>query len=254
MDTMRTRFQGITNVVRFNWHLYLIAVAFTLSLLILSVYTSKLTSTLCIIAASGALIATAISLIASHYIYDKSHLYDLNFLQTLAINVNSTVVNIHAGFDETSEIIREKYALEKLLVFDFYNPGKHTEVSIKRARNAYPAYSGTLQITTSDIPLPDHSADFIFIIFSAHEIRDDEERIMFFKELKRVLKANGKCIVTEHLRNSSNFAAYNIGFLHFLSEKTWSKTFLGTGFLVEHKIKTTPFITTYILIKDGVAT
>jgi ubiquinone/menaquinone biosynthesis C-methylase UbiE len=93
----------------------------------------------------------------------------------------------------------------------------------------------------------------IFAILSAHEIRNDEERNSFFKELRRALTATGQIIVTEHLRDTANLLAYNIGFFHFHSKKTWLNTFHSAGLSVASEIKITPFITTFILDKNGTA-
>ena len=63
---------------------------------------------------------------------------------------------------------------------DFYEPQKHTEVSIKRARKAYPPSPDTKHVKSTLLPLADKSVDNLFVIFSAHEIRDSNERISFF--------------------------------------------------------------------------
>jgi hypothetical protein len=57
--------------------------------------------------------------------------------------------------------------------------------------------------------------------------------------------------VTEHLRDPANFLAYTIGFLHFHSRRTWLDTFQSAGLRVEREVKTTPFVTTFFLAKDG---
>jgi ubiquinone/menaquinone biosynthesis C-methylase UbiE len=75
--------------------------------------------------------------------------------------------------------------------------------------------------------------------------------MLFFKEINRVTKPNGQLFVTEHHRDFYNFLAYNIGFFHFHTFQTWSKTFKNSGFIIKDKIKTTAFVTTYILEKNG---
>jgi SAM-dependent methyltransferase len=164
---------------------------------------------------------------------------------------NKIIVNIHAGFDETSGLIRQKFIGSELTVLDFYDPLKHTEISIKRARKVYPACPGTIPVSSTNLPLKDNSADIIFAILSAHEIRNDKERIRFFTELKRIIRPDGQIYVTEHLRDRVNFLAYNIGFLHFHSHRTWLDTFSGAGLQVNNEIKITPFISTFILKKNG---
>src|SRR5690606_13997095 len=163
------------------------------------------------------------------------------------------ILNIHAGFDETSDIIKQKFINAELTIFDFYDEQKHTEISIKRARKFFPDSEKTIQVPTNQFPVENEAFDLIFNIFSAHEIRNIEERIQFFKEQKRVLKPNGKIIVTEHLRDFPNFLAYTIGFFHFHSKNTWKKTFEKSGFQIEKEIKKTVFIPTFILTKNGIS-
>jgi hypothetical protein len=61
--------------------------------------------------------------------------------------------------------------------------------------------------------------DQIFVLLSAHEIRDRQERAIFFSRLKESLKSEGSIVVLEHLRDLPNFIAYTIGFFHFFSKK-----------------------------------
>jgi ubiquinone/menaquinone biosynthesis C-methylase UbiE len=208
--------------------------------------------------AAGILIAliavtVLISLSVSFYIYDLSGLYKLSWLDNMRHAEKETIINIHAGFDETSRLLQQKFSTAHLQVADFYDPAKHTEVSIKRARKAYSAFPETQAVNTEHLPMPTGSADKVFTIFSAHEIRNAQERIDFFKEIGRILKPSGQIIVTEHLRNTANFLAYNFGFFHFYSKASWLRTFRLAGLTISKQIKITPFITTFILEKNGTA-
>lgn len=253
MGKIRKPFHGVWNIIRFNWHYYLCSIGFIILLFFLKNYFTQIfqiASVFLLVMIAGTIIIT---LLVSYYIYDVSDLYSLNWLNNLPITANKEqIVNIHAGFDETSDLLKNKFPNSKLSIFDFYDPVKHTEISIKRARKAYPSFPETLQIKTSYLPLPDNSADKIFTIFSAHEIRNPDERIVFFRELNRVLKPTGQLIVTEHLRDSVNFLVYNIGFFHFHSKSVWFKTFKAAELIILNKIKITPFITTFILGKNGI--
>src|SRR5690606_22198176 len=99
------------------------------------------------------------------------------------------------------------------------------------------------------LPFPDSSFDYCLAIFSAHEIRNEDERKAFFSELSRISKSEGQIIVTEHLRDLNNFMAYTIGFFHFHSKSSWLKIFEASSLKVKQTIKSTPFITTFILEK-----
>ena len=252
MGQLRKPFQGISNIIRFNWHFYLIAFATLLAIygvsdLLDKPYNIILYWIVCLI-----MISITVSLVISLYVYDLSGLYKLEWLSELNIEPGNKLININAGFDESSHLIRAKYPMTDLTVYDFYNPYKHTEISIKRARKAYPPFKDTQQVSTVALPANDSSIDNIFIMLAAHEIRDTNERNLFCAELYRVLKDTGKIVITEHLRDVPNFIAYNIGFFHFMSRSSWYATFRSSGFRIYKELNTTPFITNFILEKNGV--
>ena len=248
----RKSFQGVGNIVRFNWHFYLIAFALVIVLLFTRNYlpTTFKCFTKGIIVFT--IITTFVSLVVSYFIYDYSNLYTLKWIDFLNIKNNTTLANINAGFDETSSILEHKYPNTNLIVLDFYNANKHTEISIERARKAYPVFPNTINISTDNISLQANSIDYIFLIFAAHEIRNEAERTSFFKQLKNVLKDDGKIIVTEHQRDLPNFIAYTIGFFHFYTNRTWKKIFTKSALYIEKEFKINPFVTTFILTKNGI--
>ena len=253
MEKIRKPFQGVWNIVRFNWHFYVLSFGVLLLLLLFSNYTNSTFRPYLFIVGLLIFLPTFISLSVSYYVYDLSGLYNLNWVTDFIDTERNTIVNINAGFDETSILLKNKFPNSELLVFDFYDPKKHTEVSIKRARKAYALFPSTKSVTTTNLPTLDNSADKIFVIFAAHEIRNEQERIEFFKELKRVLKPAGQIFITEHLRDIPNFLAYNIGFLHFYSKQTWLDIFELTGLTLKKEQKITAFISTFTLTKYGVA-
>lgn len=250
---MRKPFQGVWNIVRFNWHFYVLSFGVVLLLLLLSSYSNPTFRLYSFAVAFLIFLPTFISLSVSYYVYDLSGLYNLNWVTDFIDTERNTIVNINAGFDETSILLKNKFPNAELLVYDFYDPKKHTEVSIKRARKAYALFPNTKFVNANNLPTLDNSADKIFIIFAAHEIRNEQERIEFFKELKRILKPTGEILITEHLRDVPNFLAYNIGFLHFYSKQNWLQVFEMTGFSIKSEQKITPFISTFTLTKYGVA-
>jgi SAM-dependent methyltransferase len=246
---MRKPFQGVGNIVRFNWHFF--ALSFIVLLIASALYPhasedfQKYVAILCLLLVAS----TLIPLLVSYYIYDTSDLYKLNWLEGFGLSRIGKIANINAGFDETSVLLKEKFPEAELIVFDFYNPLYHTEVSIKRARKAYPPYPNTQVVLTSVLPLPDDCLDTIFIVFAAHEIRNAHERVIFFNEIKRVLKPTGRIVLTEHLRDLPNFLAYNIGFFHFLSRNSWLDTFQKTDLRLKTELKITTFVSTFLLEK-----
>ena len=248
MELIRKPFQGVFNIIRFNWHFYLVAGLVFIAVISLKNTLPNPIQPLALWLSILAMLTITISLLVSYYVYDCSDLYKLDWLPS---SDNKKVLNINSGFDETSEIIKAKFPQTTLTICDFYNPDKHTEVSIRRARKAYPPILNTVQVSTDKLSFQDNSFDYALAILSAHEIRDEKERVLFFKELNRVTKPTGQIFVTEHLRDFNNFVAYTIGFFHFHSKTKWMNTFRQSNLTVKKEIKITPFITTFILNKNG---
>ncbi|WP_246144067.1 class I SAM-dependent methyltransferase [Neolewinella aurantiaca] len=234
--------------MRFNWHFYVLAVVGVALGLLVARWLGGYWYVTGICVAIGVLATTLISLLVSWYVYDKSELYRFEWLPN--ISAGAKIVNIHAGFDETSVLLADKYPTAELTVLDFYDPELHTEVSIKRARKMYPSYPGTIRITTDDLLLEDDSVDVVFLLMAAHEIRDAEERGHFFRRIHRGLKPGGRVVLTEHLRDGPNTLAYSFGVFHFLPYEEWHLTFSLAGFEEISEEKITPFLTTFTLIKD----
>lgn len=241
MVKVRQKFQGVGNIVRFNWHFFLLAFLVVLGLGIVYFFVSGGLKILVLMGILGVIVFTVVPLVVSWYVYDGSDLYDMKWLDKLEIFSPEKVVNIHAGFDEISLFLSSKFPEAELAAFDFYNPKKHTEVSIKRARALYPAYKDTISISTETIPLLDNTTDLIIGFLAFHEIRKDKEKQQFFSEIKRVLKSNGLVIIVEHLRDFPNFLAYNLGAFHFFESKVWQDSFQKSGFKIVKKNKTYSF-------------
>lgn len=249
MATLRKSFEGVQNVVRFNWHFYVLALAFALSICVFGSFLSDNWFFGCCFVAALICFFVLLSLAVTHYVYDRSDLYKLNWLNKFAVSKNLNIATINAGFDETSHLLADKLQPSKLFVLDFYDPKLHTEVSIKRAQKKYPPHPATIKISFNKIPISQSSIEMAFAILSVHEIRNHYERATFLLELSRILKDEGKIFIVEHLRDLPNFLAYYVGFFHFLSEGTWRKTFNDAELRVLEKIKITPFITAFILTK-----
>lgn len=248
MALKRKPFQGIRNIIYFNWHFYVIASLVLSTLPFVVQLLPHFMQYLAFAAGAAALVGISTSLIVSFYIYDISRFYELNWLPNFD---NKTLLNINAGFDETSELIESIYPTSQLTRCDFYIPSKHTEVSIKRARKAYPPSKNTIHVSTDHLNFSDASFDYVLVLLAAHEIRSKTERIEFFKELSRVTQPRGRIIVTEHLRDKRNFIAYTIGFFHFYSKSNWMHTFKQANLSVVDEQKISTFITTFILEKNA---
>ena len=246
MEIERKKFQGVLNILSFNRHFYVIGLVILFLILGICIYLnfSKIIIWFVI---SAFLYGLLMPLIISAYVYDFSGYYNFNWFKNLDIidSKETKIVNINAGFDETSFSIKNKFPKSDLKVFDFYNSEKHTEPAIIRARKVSEIYPNTSQIKTNAIPLKENTVDVIFLLSAIHEIRKDKEKIEFLKECKRICKPKGKIIIVEHLRDIPNFFAFTVGFTHFFSKKTWFKVLNEAGFPTIHEQKFTPFMSIF---------
>lgn len=248
----RTPCQGLVTVLRFNWHFFVLALLGIIALPMVCGWLAPAFPTIALVTAAAGLLGIAIPMAATLHAYDLTGLYALRWLDPWMSGATEAA-NIHSGFDETTELLKEKHPGVKWHVFDFYDPEKHTEISIRRARAAHPPHPDTRGITTSRVPLGDGSLDRVILMLAAHEIRDHAERVTFFRELHRVLTDDGLVIVTEHLRDAANITAYTMGAWHFHPRSEWLATFGEAGFDISAEMKNNLFITTFILRKHGTA-
>src|SRR5258708_21270353 len=201
MEVERRKFQGVLNILSFNRHFYFLGLGF-LAVLLLINFLAEWQAIVFWLITVAFMYGLIMPLIVSAYVYDFSGYYRFNWLKD-QINDNGKaklIININAGFDETSFIIKNKFPESDLRVFDFYNAKQHTEPAIIRARKVSLVYPNTQQIASNSIPLTDKTADIVFLLSAVHEIRSHDEKIRFLKECHRLCKPGGKVIMVEHLR------------------------------------------------------
>lgn len=247
METKRRQFQGVLNILSFNRHFYIIGIGI-LALIIVSHQIFEWPDLLYRLVILAFLYGLLMPLLVSAYVYDFSGYYNFQWLKDCSADQSNAtqILNINAGFDETSYIIKDNFPQADLKVFDFYDAKRHTEPAIIRARKVSLVYPDTQQIISNSIPVPDQSADIIFLLSAVHEIRSHEEKILFLKECHRVCKTNGKVIMVEHLRDFPNFLAFSVGFTHFFSKSVWRNAFKSAGFTSFQEVKFTPFMSIFI--------
>lgn len=246
MEEKRRRFQGVSNILSFNRHYYVFGLG-VLVLLFGSRYIIKWPDLFFGIMVAAFLYGLIMPLLVSAYVYDFSGYYDLHWMEELIRNREKVkrMVNINAGFDETSFLIKSKFPQSGLQAFDFYNAKQHTEPAIKRARKVSLVYPDTRQVGTSSLPVKDGTVDIVFLLSAVHEIRSQAEKILFLRECHRICQPGGKVVMVEHLRDFPNFLAFSVGFTHFFSRSVWKQAFESAGFSTFQETKFTPFMSIF---------
>jgi SAM-dependent methyltransferase len=135
----------------------------------------------------------------------------------------------------------------KLRVLDFFKPEETTEASIKLAHRLNPPTGPQEHVALAHWPVESASQDAVLALSAAHEIRDDNKRVLFFREAKRVLRPEGRLVVIEQLRDLPNVLCFGFAALHFLSYSTWLRSFRGAGLTIEKEFKISAFMRAFVL-------
>ena len=235
--TERGRFDGVLNVVRFNWPSYAattVGIALAVGL------------GFPVVAALLALPALA-SLVATWWVYDASDLYELPWLAGIDRARASRIVVVTAGFDEIGAEIARRLPRAEVTVVDVFDPERTPERSIERARRVHGA-EGARPVDPAALPIGEGEIDLAVAFLSAHELRDRHPRIALFLELRRALARDGMVVVVEHQRDFANTLAYSVGVLHFLPRRRWLETFAGAGLRIRSERRHTPLVRVFELV------
>jgi SAM-dependent methyltransferase len=245
------RFNGVLQILAFNWTFYALAALAILVLLALDRHFTihPLLRMVLYPAMALALFWMLSSLLVSYYVYDRSRLYRWHWLALQFSKAPAHWANIHAGLDQTTDALERLFPDPARKVLDIYNASQMTEPSIRRARRSTNGAQRSEPANAASLPIGDSECDAIFLIFAAHELRNRQDRQRLFREVSRSLKADGQVIVVEHLRDGANFLAYGPGAFHFHSRKEWQASWHGTGLGLRSEISITAFVRSFILTK-----
>lgn len=182
------------------------------------------------------------SLVAAYILYDRSDLYELKSLQGI-IDWNKTghAVLVHASFDPLSKTLEKEHPGMQLTVCDIFENRHEKDKGIETSKKVFPPNPKEIKILPDRLPFEDRSQDVILAVTALHEILNHEQRVLFFREAKRILKDGGVIIVSEQFRDLTNFIFFNIGAFHFLSKKQWKKAVAEAGLKIADNKKITPF-------------
>ena len=247
----RGQFDGVLQIVRYNWSLYIVAVLVSTLVVFLVdvVHPPAALAGLLILGALAAIFWLALSLAVSHYVYDRSDLYRWEWIRARVAPSPRHVVNIHAGLDETSLALQAMYPAAEVTILDVYDPAEMPEPSIARARREA---RSTLPSVTADfrrLPLKTASADLVTAIFVAHELRRAASKEAFFREASRVIQPGGRLLLVEHLRDGWNLATFGPGALHFFPRHEWLRVAGATGFQLVEEFSRTVFVRAFVFLR-----
>jgi SAM-dependent methyltransferase len=243
----RTPYQGVVQIFQFNRPYYLGGAVTVVVALLASPFLHSAWRVALLVGIVPAVFWLASSLIVSHYVYDRFPLYDLNWIARVIGKTPGKWINIHCGFDETSELLSAIFPEADRCVVDIYDAQVMTEGSIRmaqgRMKDDIPLVTGRYDALTFNAG----SFDAAFLIFAAHELRRHDQRVKLFREVARILAPGRDLILMEHSRDLWNFLAFGPGVLHFFSQNAWRKAASEAGLILRTEFSMTRFIHVYHL-------
>lgn len=243
----RTRFQGMLQILQFNRHKYLLGIAGVMAATLAWPLLPLLDRRALLLATVPALFWMASSLLVSHYVYDIFPLYDFRRIARLLARTPEQWINLHSGWDETSERLAEIFPVSSGQVVDIFDSHIMTENSIRRARQVNRSKIPAIPGRYDALPFNADFFDTAFSIFAAHELRHHAQRVRLLREIARILAPAGELVLMEHTRDWRNFLAFGPGFFHFFSGRDWRRAFSQAGLIVQTELAMTPFVHVYIL-------
>lgn len=253
LKSIRRPMEGVKNILKFNWHFYVFSIVLAVALTFLLPFSPVVSGIVYLMVITW----TWLSLLVSYLVYDVSSLYRYRWLLEELRSEPVNILNIHAGFDETSRALVTMFPSANLQVFDFFNAERNTEISIKRARADWlqrMAREGVpvepISVDIAGWNLADDSQDLIVVFMAVHELRKASDRDIFFREMHRVLAPGGMVVVVEHLRDKWNFLAFGPGFLHFFPRSEWLRLAEKSDFVVSKERTIAGFVQVFYLCKQ----
>ena len=243
----RRPYQGLVQILQFNRRSYVTTVGSVGVALLALPFLPSPGRTVLLLGTAPALFWMASSLLVSHYVYDHSPLYDLNWVCSVLSRAPRRWINIHCGLDETSALLAVIFPGAASQVVDIFDPLVMTETSIRVARRVTHHTIPYTSMRYDSLAFPAEWFDAAFSIFAAHELRHHDQRVRLFGEIARTLTPDGEFILMEHSRDWRNFLAFGPGFLHFFSQSAWRKAASDAGLTVLAEFSMTPFVHVYVL-------
>jgi SAM-dependent methyltransferase len=230
------QYRGVLQIWKYNRRFYLASLSGFTAAAIASIWMPFVLRALLLAGVSVGLLWTLSSLAVSHYIYDRSPLYDFGWLRA-----PHAWLTIHSGLDETSALLRARFPGATARVFDMYDARVMTEPSIAKARELT-VNPPCERVDWRALPARDGEFDTVFLTFAAHELRERRAREELFREAARVLDAGGTVVLMEHLRDLANFLAFGPGCWHFWPRREWLHAASTAGLRVAEEFPVTPFV------------
>lgn len=128
----------------------------------------------------------------------------------------------------------------RITVIDVFNPQLTGGKELARARKQAPSYKMDPRLDWFDgrinlLPLPDNSVSAVFMPLILSEFSQHGDRQTLLREIKRILRPNGRLLVAEQNTSWLNWLSLDPGSSRLLPTEYWRRLLLDAGFDVRRQ-------------------
>ncbi len=161
----------------------------------------------------------------------------LKFSQTRS---DDTVACIDLGLKQQALTVAAQLVKGKLYVVDVYNPQWNTGQALQRARGYAPLTISDPRIIWYDsplnlLPLPNNSVTAVFLPQILSEFNQHGDRETLLREIRRILKPNGRLLFSERMATRTNWLTLAPGITRMQSADYWQTLLETVGFEIRRK-------------------
>lgn len=236
----RNRYQGAASYVYAQWPGYLlryggIILAFLMIVAGLIIGWQMLVA-LGIVLLTAMFFLMLAALWTAHKLYDADTLQsdDLLFAMSQA-QPTDKLANIDLGLRQQAIMLSRHLTTGKITVIDVYNPQLAAGASLARARLQAPSTKQDPRLAWFDghinlLPMPDSSVTAVFMSQVLSEFGQHGDRQTLLREIRRILKPNGRLLLTEQTASWLNWLLVGTSSAKLQPAEYWRDLLLEAGF------------------------
>jgi len=248
-------YSGMGATLLYNWPIFVGGVLFSVVILLLSGVVPSPWHWLFMVSGIAMMSLLITILGASYWVYDWGQSRDYDRLAELGnLQEAKVVVDITCGKLRGTRGFLPHFIGGHYFLVDIYDETTMTDQALKRARVMEPPLNSQRKIfqrtaQANRIPIPPNWVDIIYCSYSLHELQNEADREIIFKQFTRMLKPGGHLLIAEHDRDWRNFLAFGPGAYTFFATSTWENHFATANLHIKHHERWRGLVNLWVLTR-----
>jgi ubiquinone/menaquinone biosynthesis C-methylase UbiE len=195
-----------------------------------------------VLTALGIILLTAVFFLMVAALWTANRLFDADSQQVIDLlfamsqaQPTDQIAHIDLGLRRQAMLLSSRLTTGMITVIDVYNPQLMTDSSLSRARRQAPSaiqdprldwYDGQFNL----LPLPDSCVEAVFISQVLSEFNQHGDRQVLLREIKRILKPNGRLLLAEQTASWLNWLLVGSSTAKLQPVEYWHDLLVEAGF------------------------